>query len=267
MNAPAAKLESEAMVLRQDAEGITTLTLNRPQQFNALSDALLGELQDVLDAIARDSSVRVVILGAAGKAFCSGHDLKEMMAARNEADLADLFQRCAKMMMTISELPQPVIARVHGVATAAGCQLVAQCDLAVAAEGARFATSGINLGIFCGTPSVPLVRNVGRKAAFEMLFTGEFISAARAREIGLINRVVPPEGLDEAVQGLARAILAKTPVAVAAGKRLFYQQIERGLSGAYELAAQQMVCNMLTEDTAEGINAFFEKRPPQYRGR
>jgi len=267
MNAPEQAAAAQALLLRQDQDGICTLTLNRPQQFNALSDQLLAELQGALDALAQDSSVRVVVLAAAGKAFCSGHDLKEMMAARNEADLADLFQRCAKMMMSISELPQPVIARVHGVATAAGCQLVAQCDLAVAVEGARFATSGINLGLFCGTPSVPLVRNVGRKAAFEMLFTGEFVSAARAREIGLVNRVVPGEQLDEEVDQLARAILAKTPVAVAAGKRLFYRQVEQGISGAYALAAQQMVCNMLTEDTAEGINAFFEKRPPNYRGR
>lgn len=266
MNAPEYAAATQAQILREEKDGICTLTLNRPLQFNALSDQLLGELQAALDALAQDRSVRVVILAAAGKAFCSGHDLKEMMAARNEADLTDLFQRCAKMMMTLTTLPQPVIARVHGVATAAGCQLVAQCDLAVAAEGARFATSGINLGLFCGTPSVPLVRNVNRKAAFEMLFTGEFISAARAREIGLVNRVVAAEELDEEVQKLARAITAKTPVAVAAGKQLFYQQVEQGLSGAYALAAQQMVCNMLTEDTAEGITAFFEKRPPQYKG-
>lgn len=264
MNAP--ESVDQTLLLRQDQEGICTLTLNRPQQFNALSDQLLAELQAALEGLAQDPSVRVVVLAAAGKAFCSGHDLKEMMAARKEADLADLFQRCARMMMSISALPQPVIARVHGVATAAGCQLVAQCDLAVAAAGARFATSGINLGLFCGTPSVPLVRNVGRKAAFEMLFTGEFVSAERAREIGLVNRVVPAEQLDDEVLKLARAIVAKTPVAVAAGKRLFYQQVEQGISGAYALAAQQMVCNMLSDDTAEGINAFFEKRAPNYRG-
>jgi enoyl-CoA hydratase/carnithine racemase len=256
----------EPLLLRQDQDGICTLTLNRPQQFNALSEALLAALQSALDTIAADRGVRVVILAGAGKAFCSGHDLKEMMASRGADYFQALFRQCARMMLTISQMPQPVIARVHGVATAAGCQLVAQCDLAVAAEGARFATSGINLGLFCATPSVPLARNVGRKTAFEMLFTGDFISAARAREIGLVNQVVALPELDQAVLGLARAISGKTPVAVAAGKRMFYQQLEQGIAAAYDHAAQVMACNMMSEDTAEGINAFFEKRPPRYQG-
>ncbi len=267
MEAATANTAAEALVLRQDQEGITTLTLNRPNQFNALSEALLASLQKALDEIAADASVRVVILAAAGKAFCSGHDLKEMMAKRDDAYYRELFARCARVMLSLSELPQPVIARVQGVATAAGCQLVAQCDLAVAVEGARFATSGINLGLFCATPSVPLVRNVGRKAAFEMLFTGDFISAERAREIGLINQAVPAEQLDAAVLRLARAIASKTPVAVTAGKRMFYHQLELGIAAAYDHAAQVMACNMMSEDTAEGVNAFFEKRPPQYHGR
>ncbi|HSO07953.1 MAG TPA: enoyl-CoA hydratase [Pelomicrobium sp.] len=257
----------EPILLRHDDGGIATLTLNRPKQFNALSQALLGELQAALEAIGRDASVRVVVIAGAGKAFCPGHDLKEMRANREPAFIQALFEQCSRMMLTITRVPQPVIARVHGIATAAGCQLVAQCDLAVAAADARFATSGINFGLFCSTPGVALSRNVSRKQAMEMLMTGDFIDAPTALARGLVNRVVPVDQLDAEVGRLCASILAKSPVAVAAGKRMFYRQLELGMEQAYELASQVMTCNMMADDAAEGVDAFIEKRTPRWSGR
>ena len=253
---------SEPLVLTsRDVRGAVTLTLNRPTAFNALSDALLEALQGELDRIALDDTVRVVVLAAAGKAFCAGHDLKEMRAEPSHAYYQSLFRQCGRMMMAIQQLPVPVIARVHGVAAAAGCQLVAMCDLAVAASTARFAVNGINLGLFCATPSVALARNIGRKAAFEMLVTGEFISAEQALSKGLINRIAAPEDLDDEVERMVASIVAKPRVAVALGKRLFYRQLETGIEAAYEDAAQTMACNMMDESALEGVQAFIEKRP------
>jgi enoyl-CoA hydratase/carnithine racemase len=254
-------------LIRTQDGGVVTLTLNRPAQFNALSEGLLEELQTALDALATDGSARVVVLAAAGKAFCAGHDLKEMRAHPDQAYQQALFDRCSRMMLSLTRIPQPVIARVHGLATAAGCQLVAQCDLAVAAEGARFAVSGIDVGLFCSTPSVPLARNVGRKRAFEMLVTGEFIDAETARAEGLVNRVVPADRLDEEIAKLAAAIVAKSPVAVAAGKKVFYRQLELGAAEAYAVASQTMAENMMADDAGEGIDAFIAKRAPVWRGR
>lgn len=255
------------VLLRDDREGIATLTLNRPDQFNSLSEELIEAVQQALDAIARDRSVRVVVLAGAGRAFCAGHDLREMRARPDQGYYRELFGACARMMMGIVRLPQPVIARVHGIATAAGCQLVATCDLALAASTARFAVSGINLGLFCSTPGVALSRNVSRKHAFEMLFTGDFVDADTAVRVGLINRSVPSDELDGEVATLAQAIVAKTPVAVETGKRMFYQQIEKDLEAAYEYAGEVMSCNMMSEDTTEGIDAFLEKRQPTWKGR
>ncbi len=253
---------NEAVLLRRDEAGIATLTLNRPDKFNALSVALLAALQVELEAIAENRSVRVVVLEGAGKAFCAGHDLKEMRENPSAEAIRALFDQCAKMMLTITRIPQPVVARVHGVATAAGCQLVATCDLAVASEKARFAVSGVNLGLFCSTPMVALSRVMGRKQAMEMLVTGEFIGAETARDWGLVNRVVAHDRLDEAVAELAGAIAAKSPAAVAIGKRLFYGQLEQGMEAAYAMASEAMTCNMLTEDAAAGIDAFVAKQPP-----
>jgi enoyl-CoA hydratase/carnithine racemase len=243
--------------------GVVRLTLNRPEAFNALSEALLDALQIQLTALAA-TDARVVVIAGAGRAFCAGHDLKEMRAAPSLAYYQALFARCTKLMMTIRRLPQPVIARVHGIATAAGCQLVAMCDLAVAAETARFAVSGVNLGLFCATPAVPLSRNLSRKAALEMLLTGQFIDAREAREQGLINRVAPPEELDAAVASLAASICAKPVEAVRAGKDLFYRQLETGVEAAYQLAGQTMACNMMDESALEGVQAFIDKRPPDW---
>ncbi|HSD59736.1 MAG TPA: enoyl-CoA hydratase [Burkholderiales bacterium] len=264
--APATATE-EAVLLRRDADGIATLTLNRPAQFNALNGELLAALQVELERIENDASVRVVILAGSGKAFCPGHDLKEMRSNHSRAFIEGLFRQCSRVMLTLSRIPQPVIARVHGIATAAGCQLVAQCDLAVAAADARFATSGINVGLFCATPGVPLSRNVPRKRAMEMLLTGDFVDAHTALEWGLVNRVVPAGELDAAVAELAQKIKSKTPVAVAAGKRMFYRQLDLGIEKAYELASETMACNMMAEDAQEGIDAFMQKRPPVWRGR
>lgn len=258
---------TETPLLRRDREGIATLTLNRPKQYNALSEAVLGALQENLDAIGRDENVRAVILEGAGKAFSAGHDLKEMRAHPDKAYQKALFSRCSKMMMSIVQLNQPVIAKVHGIATAAGCQLVASCDLAVASSQARFATSGINVGVFCFTPGVALSRNVPRKVALEMLLTGNFISAERAAEIGLVNRVVPPEDLDAATMELAAAITQKSPLAVRMGKQAFYRQLGLDLPAAYEDASEAIACNMMADDAAEGIDAFIEKRAPTWRGR
>ena len=255
------------VLLRERAGGVATLTLNRPEQFNALSEGLLTELETALAEIASDEAARVVVIAGSGKAFCAGHDLKEMRAHPDLAFQRALFQQCSRMMMALTELPKPVIARVHGIATAAGCQLVAMCDLAVASEKARFAVSGINVGLFCSTPSVALARNIGRKQAMEMLLTGDFIDAQTALARGLVNHVVPEDRLDAEVKKLSDAILAKSPVAVSSGKRLFYRQLELGLADAYDVASEVIACDMMTEDAQEGIDAFIEKRPPQWRGR
>lgn len=256
---------TEALLLReQDPRGVVTLTLNRPSAFNSLSEAMLAALQAELDALAGDASVRCVVLAAAGRAYCAGHDLKEMRAEPSLAYYRELFTRCGKVMLAIQRLPVPVIARVHGVATAAGCQLVATCDLAVAVETARFAVSGVNLGLFCSTPSVALSRNVGRKTAFEMLVTGEFLSAAEAQARGLVNRVVPAEALDAEVERLVASIVAKPRAAVAMGKALFYRQLEMGVEAAYQTAVQTMACNMMDESALEGVQAFIDKRAPNW---
>ncbi|WP_428825741.1 enoyl-CoA hydratase [Azonexus sp. IMCC34842] len=256
------------LVQRTDrADGLTTLTLNRPGQFNSLSKDMLSALQTELDAIAADPAVRVVVIAGAGKAFCAGHDLKEMRANHSKEFMQALFKQCGELMLTITRLPQPVIARIHGIATAAGCQLVSMCDLAVAADVAKFAVSGINVGLFCSTPAVGLARNLGRKAALEMLLTGEFIDAMEAKAKGLVNRVVPADALDAEIERLAQAIIAKSAVAVRTGKGMFYQQLEMGLVEAYAYAGEVMACNMMSEDAGEGIDAFMQKRPPQYQGR
>jgi enoyl-CoA hydratase/carnithine racemase len=258
-------MNTEALVLKQqDARGVVTLTLNRPQAFNALNVGLLDALQAALDAVATDASARVVVIAAAGKAFCAGHDLKEMRAEPSQAYYEALFAQCGRMMMSVQELPLPVIARVHGMATAAGCQLVAMCDLAVATQEARFAVSGVNLGLFCSTPSVALTRNLGRKAAFEMLVTGDFISAADALAQGLVNRVVEAGQLDAEVEQLVSRIVSKPRVAVALGKGLFYRQLETGIQAAYDDAAQTMACNMMEASALEGVQAFIDKRPPNW---
>jgi enoyl-CoA hydratase/carnithine racemase len=257
--------EKPFVLRNQDARGVVTLTLNRPHAFNALSEAILAELQNQFDAIAEDESVRVVVLAAEGKAFCAGHDLKEMRAGPSLQYYKGLFSQCSEMMLGIQRLPVPVIARVQGVATAAGCQLVAMCDLAVATRVAKFAVSGVNLGLFCSAPGVALSRNVLRKAAFEMLVTGEFISADEAKVRGLINRVAEPEQLDAELEKLVAAIIAKPRVAVAMGKEFFYRQIELGIGPAYEAAAQTMACNMMNEAALEGVQAFIDKRPPHWK--
>lgn len=256
----------EAMVLRHDENGVATLTLNRPAQFNALSSAMIEALIEAIDRIATDNSVRVVVLSGAGKAFCAGHDLKEMRSNHTLAFQQALFRLCGRLMMKLTAMPQPVIARVHGIATAAGCQLVSMCDLAVAADVARFAVSGINVGLFCSTPSVGLARNMGRKQAFEMLVTGDFIDAHEAQRRGLVNRVVAAEQLDAEVATLAASIVAKSPAAIRTGKQMFYRQLEMGLEAAYQMAAETMACNMMTEDAAEGIDAFVAKRKPEWKG-
>lgn len=256
----------EPILLREDRpDGRTTLVLNRPAQFNSLSNAMLETLLAELQSIAADKTVRVVVLQGAGKAFCAGHDLKEMRSNHDKAFMQALFKLCAKVMLTIQEMPQPVIARIHGIATAAGCQLVSMCDLAVAADVARFAVSGINVGLFCSTPAVGLARNMGRKEALEMLLTGEFIDAGEAQRRGLVNRVVALGDLDEAVEHLVQSILAKSPVAVATGKQMFYKQLEMGIEAAYQYAGEVMACNMMAGDAAEGIDAFIEKRKPVWQ--
>ena len=255
------------LVLRErDARGVIHLTLNRPQAFNALSESMLKALQAELDAVAADEGARAVVIGASGKAFCAGHDLKEMRAEPSQAYYEGLFAQCGRMMMTIQRLPVPVIARVQGIATAAGCQLVAMCDLAVAAREARFAVSGVNLGLFCATPSVALSRNLSRKAAFEMLVTGAFISAEQAQAKGLINRVVDADQLDAEIEALVASIVAKPRVALAMGKGLFYRQLETGIEEAYADAGETMACNMMDGSALEGVQAFIDKRSPDWRG-
>ncbi len=258
---------AEELLLRDIDADVVTLTLNRPAQFNSLSEELLAALQEALDGIADDASLRAVVIAGAGKAFCAGHDLKQMRANHDKDYMRRLFRQCGRVMTTIARLPQPVIARVQGIATAAGCQLVASCDLAVAADVARFAVSGINVGLFCSTPAVALSRNMGRKQALEMLLTGDFIDAGEAQRRGLVNRVVPAEQLDAEVRTLTDSIRVKSAAAVAMGKRLYYQQLEMGLDAAYQLAAETMACNMMCEDAVEGIDAFMAKRKPDWRGR
>ena len=258
----------EPLVLRADrADGLTTLTLNRPGQFNSLSKDMLTALQAELDAIAASDAVRVVVIAGAGKAFCAGHDLKEMRGNHSKEFMQALFKQCGELMLTITRMPQPVIARVHGIATAAGCQLVSMCDLAVAADVAKFAVSGINVGLFCSTPAVGLARNLGRKAALEMLLTGDFIDALEAKAKGLVNRVVPADALDAEIERLAGNILAKSSVAVRMGKGMFYKQLEMSLSDAYAYAGEVMACNMMSDDAGEGIDAFMQKRKAEYKGR
>ena len=254
----------EPMVLLERRAGAAFLTLNRPAQYNVLSEEMLAALHGAFDALAADASVRVVVLGGAGKAFCAGHDLKQMKANASLDYYRRLFDDCSRLMMRIQTMPQPVIARVQGTATAAGCQLVAMCDLAIAAEDARFAVSGINVGLFCATPSVALTRNVGRKAAFEMLVTGEFIDAAGAARRGLINRCVPADRLDQEIDRLAAVITAKPRSVIAAGKALFYRQLELGVVSAYELAGEAMARNMMEDTAQEGVQAFIEKRTPNW---
>ena len=257
--------EEPVVVRSQDSRGVVTLILNRPRAFNALSKATLTALQRELDAIGRDKSVRVVVLAAEGKAFSAGHDLKEMRVAPSLEYYERLFAQCSDMMLAIQRLPVPVIARVQGIATAAGCQLVAMCDLAVASSTARFAVSGVNVGLFCSTPGVALSRNVLRKQAFEMLVTGEFISALEAKVRGLVNRVAEPEQLDAEVEKLVATIVAKPRIAVAMGKEFFYRQAELGIAAAYEAASQTMAGNMMDEAALEGTQAFIEKRPPRWK--
>jgi enoyl-CoA hydratase/carnithine racemase len=252
-------------VIRSDEEnGVTTLTLNRPASFNALSEGMLSALQIELDELAKNQKLRVLVIAAAGKAFCAGHDLREMRAEPSMDYYQKLFAQCGDMMMRIQKLQVPVIAKVQGIATAAGCQLVAQCDLAVASADAKFAVSGVNLGLFCSTPSVALSRNLSRKAAFEMLVTGDFLSAQEALNQGLINKIAEPEKLDEVLASLIQKILAKPPVALAMGKELFYMQLETGIEKAYEYAAQTMACNMMDNSALEGVQAFIEKRKPNW---
>lgn len=252
-------------VLKTIENGIATLTLNRGDKFNPLSEEMMTALQAELDALKKDDAVRVVVLAGAGKAFCAGHDLKQMRARPSEAYYKALFNQCSKLMLTIQQMPQPVIARVHGIATAAGCQLVSMCDLAVAVTEAKFAVSGVNYGLFCSTPSVGLSRNVSRKQALEMLLTGEFIDAETARQRGLVNRVVPAEQLDAEIGKLTASIFAKPAVAIAMGKQLFYKQLEMGIAAAYQLAGQTMACNMMDEAAQEGVQAFIEKRTPAWK--
>jgi enoyl-CoA hydratase/carnithine racemase len=256
---------SSAILLREDMGGVVALHLNRPQQFNALSDELLDALQREFAAISMDAQARCVVLSGAGKAFCAGHDLREMRGKPRLAYYQELFAKCGRVMQAIQALPIPVIARVHGVATAAGCQLVASCDLAIAAESARFAVSGINVGLFCSTPAVALSRNVSTKRAFDMLVTGRFIDAATAADWGLVNETVPDDDLDDAVTRKTAEILRKSPVAIRYGKAMFYKQKQMALAEAYAYAGDVMAHNMMEEDACEGIDAFIEKRQPHWK--
>ncbi len=260
---------ADPQLIRDDAASVAHLTLNTPSTLNALSDEMLAALTAELEAIAADPSIRAVILSGAGKAFCAGHNLKQMTAARSAPDggkayFQDLFSRCAKMMVQVTKMPQPVIAQVHGIATAAGCQLVASCDMAVAAEGTRFGVNGVNIGLFCSTPMVALTRNIPRKLAFEMLTTGEFISADRAAELGLVNHVVPHDELEAETRKLAEKVASKLGAAVKIGKSAFYDQMTMGLEDAYAFTGDVMAQNMMFRDTEEGINAFIEKRAPEW---
>jgi enoyl-CoA hydratase/carnithine racemase len=266
MAATTAAVDPGALVSVRSGGGVATLTLDQGDRFNPLSTAMIAALEAALDRVAGDRSVRAVVLAGAGRGFCAGHDLKEMRAHSAEKAWQDaLFTACSRMMLKISELPQPVIARVHGIATAAGCQLVASCDLAVAAEEARFALPGVNVGIFCSTPAVAVARNVGRKRAMEMLLTGELFDARTALSWGLVNRVVPAERLDAEIARLTDVIVARSASVVSAGKRAFYRQVEQQVAAAYALTGEVMACSMLEPDAAEGIDAFLQKRPPRWR--
>jgi len=256
---------ADILLHHRDERGVHTLTLNTPQTFNALSEAMLGALADGLHTVAQDNAARVLVLAAEGRAFCAGHNLKEMKAHPDQAYYQQLFAQCSRVMLQIQNLPVPVVARVHGLATAAGCQLVAQCDLAVASQEARFGVNGIDVGLFCATPSVPLVRNVPAKFAMEMLLTGEFISADMALQRGLVNRVAAPDALDVELEKMVSAILSKPREAIAMGKALFYRQRETGIEAAYQLAGQTMACNMAHAVAQEGVQAFIDKRPPAWR--
>ena len=251
-------------LLRSDADGVVRLTLNRPDAYNSLSYELLGRLEAELADIAGDRKARVVVIAGAGKAFCAGHDLKEMGADLRDAPVRALFERCSAVMTALTRLPQPVIARVHGIATAAGCQLVAACDLAVAADDSRFATSGVKYGLFCSTPMVALSRNVARKPTMEMLLTGDFVDAAEALRLGLVNRVAPADGLDAAVAALCARLLDKPRDVLALGKRAFYRQLELGLTDAYAFTTDVIIANALGSDFAEGLDAFVQKRKPEW---
>ena len=258
----------EPFVLTTVENGVAILTLNRPQRFNPLSSQMIAAIQAELDAIASDGSVRVVILAAEGKGFCAGHDLKEMRAHTEDKGWQQgLFDACSRMMIALTEIPQPVIARVQGIATAAGCQLVSMCDLAVAADTATFAMPGVNIGVFCSTPAVGVVRNVGRKHAMEMLLTGEPIDAATAQSWGLVNRVAPAGEIDAQIRQFTDEILAKSAAVVGLGKKVFYEQLDRPLGAAYDTAGKAMAANLAFDDAAEGIDAFLQKRPPSWRGR
>jgi enoyl-CoA hydratase/carnithine racemase len=262
-----AQADDRPLILRDQAAGVVTLTLNRGERFNPLSSAMIAAMAAELDTIAGDPSVRVVILAARGKGFCAGHDLKEMRAhVGDKAWQRELFDRCSRMMMRVTTLPQPVIARVHGIATAAGCQLVAMCDLAVAADSAAFALPGVNIGVFCSTPAVGVARNVGRKRAMEMLVTGEMIDARTALAWGLVNRVVSSDALDEEIRHFTDIIVARSPATIRLGKQVFYQQIERPLEDAYAITSEAMACNLLLDDAAEGMDAFLEKRSGVWTG-
>jgi len=267
MSSSADEIPQMPVLLRDDRDGIVTLTLNRPKQYNALSADLLSELQSALDAIAQDETIRVVVIAANGKAFCAGHDLKEMRSSDARAFHQALFDQCGRMMLSIHQLPQPVIAQVNGIATAAGCQLVANCDLAVAADDARFAVSGINVGLFCSTPAVPLSRNLLRKQAMQMLLTGDFISAEQAEQSGLVNEVVAATELESATRAIALKIAAKSALSIRLGKDMFYKQLPMTLADAYAYASERMACNMDSHDAREGIDAFFQKREPEWKGK
>lgn len=267
MTAAASIMTDAPLVLREDRDGIATLTLNRPQARNALSVALMTELQAALDLVHIDDSVHVVVLAGAGPGFCAGHDLKEIRANPERESHERLFRQCARLMLSITRLRQPVIARVHGIATAAGCQLVATCDLAYAADTARFATPGVNIGLFCSTPMVALTRDIGRKAAMEMLLLGEMVSAEDAVRLGLINRAVPADALDATVAEVAGRIAGKSPLTLRTGKAAFYKQIEMGAEDAYAYTAEVMATNMLARDAEEGVDAFLQKRQPVWCGR
>jgi enoyl-CoA hydratase/carnithine racemase len=260
--------EERPLVLRSLEAGILTLTLNRGERFNPLSSVMIDALDAELERAARDDAIRVIVLAAAGKGFSAGHDLKEMRAhARDTGWQRELFDRCSRMMLRLMQLPQPVIARVHGIATAAGCQLVSMCDLAVAAETATFALPGVNIGVFCSTPAVGVARNVGRKRAMEILLTGDLIDARTAQAWGLVNRVVPADELDAAVARFAEAVKARSAATIRLGKQAFYAQIEQAIAPAYAATGEVMACNMLLDDASEGIDAFIAKRAPTWQGR
>ena len=257
---------SESLILCSDKGGISSLIINRPKSYNALSIDCMNALREQIESVSKDSSVKVVILSGAGKGFCAGHDLKEMRANPEREFYDKTFNACTQLMMSIVNCAKPIIAKVHGIATAAGCQLVSTCDLAVAAESARFATPGVNIGLFCSTPMVAVTRNVSRKHAMEMLLTGDFISAQRAYEIGLINRVVPEHELDAAAIEFAKKIASKSPLTLKIGKEAFYIQLDKNLTSAYEYCSRVMVENMMARDAEEGIDAFLEKREPVWKG-